>query len=177
LVKCTASSVLPAGDSRNEVHLRGGDPLCLVPELVSEEHDEEEWDREVVGYEGGGVPVALEEDPPVGEDDDDHRPHQTPPSGVWGELAVPWEALKADSLRLQPLSETDTGETDTEPVEHPRHRAHVGEPVEDCARRLGDTHVGQGAKNGTKGQREDGRSSGVGASEDLGGLTGLGETV
>ena len=87
------------------------------------------------------VPITLEEDLPVGEDDDDGCPCQTPPSRVWGELAVPWEVLGADTLRLQALPESDTGEANTKPVEHSRHGTHVGEPVESCARRLGDSHI------------------------------------
>lgn len=148
-----------------------------MPELVSEVHDEEEWDWEIVGDKRRVVPVTLEEDLPVGEEDDDGRPHQTPPSRVWREPAMIWEILRFDPLCLQALPESDTGETDTEPVEHSRHGAHVGEPVENCARRLGDPHVGQGAEKGAKGHRDEGRPSGVGAGEDLGSLTSFGETV
>ena len=112
-----------------------------MPELVSEVHNEEEWDREVIGDKRRVVPVTLKEDLPVGEGDDDDCPYQTPPGCVWGEPAVVWEVLRFDPLRLQALPESDASETDTEPVEHSRHGAHVGEPVENCARRLGDPHV------------------------------------
>lgn len=104
--------------------------LCLEPELVSEEEAEEDWDRQVVCDEGRGVPVPLEEHAPVGEEDDDDGPDQTPPSGVRHELAVPREVLGVDTLGLQPLSESDAGDTDAEPVEHSRNGTHVGEPVE-----------------------------------------------
>jgi len=134
--------VFPVGDAGNEVHLGGRDPLGLEPELVSEEQAEEDWDWYVVGDEGRGVPVTLEEYTPVGEEDDDDGPSQTPPTGVWHELAVPWEAFGVDTLCLQSLSESDTGDTDTEPVEHSRDGAHVGEPAEHSGRGLGNSHVG-----------------------------------
>ena len=105
-------------------------PLGFVPELVSKEQAEEDWDRQVVGDEGRGVPVTLEEDVPVGEEDDEDGPHQTPPSGVWHELAVPWKVFGVDTLCLQTLSESDTSDTDAEPIEHSRYGAHVAEPAE-----------------------------------------------
>jgi len=122
--------VFPARDASNKVHTGCRYPLCLEPELVSEEQTEEDRDGNVVCDEGGSVPVTLEEDAPVGEEDDDNGPHQTPPSGVWHEFAVPWEVLGADTLCLQSLSESDASETDTEPIEHSRDGAHVGEPAE-----------------------------------------------
>ena len=90
---------------------------------------------------------------------------------------MPREVLGADTLRLQSLSESDAGDADTEPVEHSRYGAHVGEPVENGVRGLGDGHVGEAGESGAKSQRVDGGSLGVGVGEDLGGLTGLGETV
>lgn len=134
--------MLPAGDAGNEVHLGSGDPLGLEPELVSEEQAEEDWEGDVVGDEGRGVPVTLEEDAPVGEEDDDRGPEDTPPSGVWHECAVPWEVVGADTLSLQSVSESETSEANTEPVEHSRDGAHVGEPAENGVRGLGDGHVG-----------------------------------
>lgn len=139
--KTTALLVFPAGDAGNEVHLRSRNPLALGPELVSKEEEEEEWDWQVIGDEAGGVPVTIEEDAPVCEEDDDNGPHQTPPSGVWHELAVPWEVLWIDPLRLHSLSESNARDTDTEPVEHPRDGGHVGEPAENGVRGLGDGHV------------------------------------
>jgi len=122
--------VFPAGDASDEVHVGGAMPLGLEPELVSEEEAEEDWDWQVVGDEGGGVPVTLEEDGPVGEEDDDDGPAQTPPSGVRHELAVPWEVLGVDTLGLQSMSESDASDTDAEPIEHSGDCAHVGEPAE-----------------------------------------------
>ena len=117
-VRTAALLVLPAGDSGNEVHFGCFDPLGLEPELIPEIQAEEERNREVVGDERGRVPVALEEDAPVGEQDDDDGPSQAPPSGVWGELAVPREVRGIDALSFQALPEPDTSETDAEPVEH-----------------------------------------------------------
>lgn len=122
--------MFPAGDAGNKVHLRSAVPLGLEPELVSEEQAEEDWNRQVVCDEGGGVPVTLEEDGPVGEEDDDDGPDQTPPSGIWHECAVPWEILGIDALCFQTLSETDAGDANSEPVEHSRDGAHVTEPAE-----------------------------------------------
>jgi hypothetical protein len=169
--------MFPAGDAVHEVHIGSAMPLCLFPELVSEEQAEEDGDRHVVGDEGRGVPITLEEDIPVGEEDDEDGPDQAPPSGIWHELAVPWKVLGVDPLRLQTMSESDTSDTDAEPIEHSRDGAHVGEPAENVARGLGDGHVGEASERGAESQRVDGRSLGVGAGEDLGGLTGLGETV
>lgn len=169
--------MLPAGDAGNEVHVGSAMPLGLVPKLVSKEQAEEDRDREVVGDEGRGVPVTLEEDAPVGEEDDDDGPHQTPPTGVRHELAVPWKVFGVDALCLQTLSESNTGDTNAEPVEHARDGAHVGEPAENVARGLGDGHVGQASEGGAQAQRVDGGSPGVGAGEDLGSLTGLCETI
>ena len=135
-LKPADSLVLPIGDSGHEIHLGSGDPLGLVPKLVPKEHAKEEWDRKVVCDERGRVPVTAEEDPPVGEEDDDDGPAETPPSGEWREPVVPREVPGVDPLGLQALSESDTGQTDTEPVEHSRDGAHVGEPVEDGARGL-----------------------------------------
>lgn len=169
--------VLPAGGSVDEVHLGSGDPLGFEPELVSEEHDEEEWDREIIRDEVCCVPVATKEHTPVGEEDDDDGPAQTPPGGIWCEPAMPWEVLWVDTLRLQALSESDTGETDTEPVEHPGDGTHVGEPVESSVRGLGNSHVGQGGEKGTKAQCVNGGSLRVGAGEEFGGLTGLSKAI
>ena len=90
---------------------------------------------------------------------------------------MPREVFGADPLGLQSLSESDASEADTEPVEHSRDGAHVGKPVENGVRGLGDGHVGQPGESGAKSHRVDGGSLGVGAAEDLGGLAGLGETV
>lgn len=125
--------MLPAGDAGNEVHVGSAMPLGLVPKLVSKEQAEEDRDRQVVGDEGRGVPVTLEEDAPVGEEDDDDGPDQTPPTGVRHELAVPWKVFGVDALRLQTLSESNTGDTDAEPIKHARDGAHVGEPAENIA--------------------------------------------
>ena len=94
------SLVLPIRDSGNEVHIGSADQLGLVPKLVSKVQAEEEWDRDVVCDEGTRVPVTFEEDLPVGEEDDDDGPSQTPPSGERRELAVPWEVPWVDPLRL-----------------------------------------------------------------------------
>ena len=134
--------MLPAGDASDEVHVGSGDPLGLEPELVSEEQTEEDWDGDVVGDEGRGVPVTLEEDTPVGEEDDDRGPHDTPVSGVWHECAVPWEVIGADTLSLQSVSESEASDANTEPVEHSRDGAHVGEPAENGVGGFGDGHVG-----------------------------------
>lgn len=133
--------MFPAGDTGNEVHLGSGDPLGLEPDLVSEEQAEEDGDRHVVCDKRSGVPVTLEEDSPIGEENDDDGPPQTPPTGVGHKLAVPWEVFGADTLRLQSLSESDTGDADTEPIEHPSNGAHVGEPGENGVRGLGYGHV------------------------------------
>ena len=66
--------VLPARDAGKEIHLGSADPLGFKPELVSKKHTKEEWDRKVVGNERGCVPIALEENFPVGEEDDDDGP-------------------------------------------------------------------------------------------------------
>ena len=125
--------MFPAGDTGNEVHVGSAMPLGLVPELVSEEQAEEDRDRYVVGDEGCGVPVTLEEDAPVGEEDDDDGPDQTPPTGVRHELAVPWKVIGVDTLCLQTMSESDTSYTNAEPIEHSRDGAHVGEPAKNVA--------------------------------------------
>jgi len=125
--------VFPTGDAGDEVHVGSAMPLGLVPKLVSEVQAEEYRDRQIVGDEGRGVPVTLEEDAPVGEEDDDDGPDQTPPTGIWHELAMPRKVLGVDTLRLQTMSESDTGETDAEPIKHSRDGAHVGEPAENVA--------------------------------------------
>jgi len=127
------SLMFPVVDPGDQVHLGGAMELGLVPELVSEEQAGEDRDGDVVGDKGRGVPITLEEDAPVGEDDDDDGPDQTPPSGVRHELAMPWKVLGADALRLQASSKTDAGETDAEPIEHSRDGAHVGEPAKNGA--------------------------------------------
>jgi len=123
--------VFPAGDAGNKVHLGSTMPLGLEPELVSKEQAEEDWNRQVVCDEGRRVPITLEEDAPVGEEDDDDGPNQTPPSGIWHEFTVPWEIFGVDALRLQAVSETDGSDAYTEPIEHSRDGAHVAEPAED----------------------------------------------
>lgn len=122
--------VFPAGNAGNKIHLGSAMPLGLEPELVSKEQAEEDWNRDVVCDEGRGVPIALEEDAPVGEEDDDDGPDQTPPSGIRHEFTVPWEVFGVDALRLQAMSETDASDTDTEPIEHSRDGAHVAKPAE-----------------------------------------------
>jgi hypothetical protein len=176
-VKTTALLVLPAGDTGDEVHPGRRDQLGLEPELVPKVQAEEYWDRQIVGDEGRGVPTTVEENAPVGEQDDDGRPRRTPPSRVWHELAVPRQVLVADTLRLQALSESNSCNTDTEPVEHSGDGAHVGEPAENGVRGFGDGQIGDGTESGGKDQGVDGGSLGVGAGEDLGGLTDFGETV
>ena len=110
--------MLPAGNASNEVHVGGGDPLGLEPELVSEEQAEEDWDGDIVGDEGGSVPVTLEENTPVGKENEDDIRHNAPISGKWHEIAVPWEVLGIETVGLQSLSEPDASTTDAEPVEH-----------------------------------------------------------
>jgi hypothetical protein len=127
--KTTALLILPAGDTGNEVHVRSADPPGLEPELVSEEETEEEENGYVVGDKRCGVPAVLEEDLPLGEDNDDDGPAQAPPGGVWGEFTMPWEVIGVNTLRLQALSESDTSDADTEPIEHSGDGTHVGEPV------------------------------------------------
>jgi len=90
---------------------------------------------------------------------------------------VPWEVIGADTLSLQSASESETSEANTEPVEHSRDGAHVGEPAENGVRGLGDGHVGQSGESGAKEHGVNGGSLGVGAGEDLGGLAGFCETV
>lgn len=90
---------------------------------------------------------------------------------------MPREVLGGDTLRLQSSSESDAREADTEPVEHSRNGAHVGEPTENGVRRLGDGHVGQSREKGAKSHCVDGGSHGVCTDEDLWGLAGLGKTV
>jgi len=122
--------MFPVVDAGDQVDVGRTMELGLVPELVSEEEAGEEEDGDVVCDEGAGVPIALEEDAPVGEEDDDDGPDQTPPGCVGHELAVPREVLGAYALRLEASSEKDAGDTDAEPIEHSGDGAHVREPAE-----------------------------------------------
>ena len=124
------SLMFPVADAGDQVDLGRAMELGFVPELVTEEQAGEEGNRDVVCDKGAGVPIALEEDAPVGEEDDDDGPDQTPPSGVGHEPTVPREVLGTYALRLQGSSEKDAGDTDAEPIEHSGDGAHVREPAE-----------------------------------------------
>lgn len=124
------SLMFPVVDAGDQVDLGRAMKLGFVPELVSEEQAGEEEDGDVVCDEGAGVPIALEEDAPVCEEDDDDGPDQTPPSGVGHEPVVPRKVLGAYALRLEASSEKDAGDTDAEPIEHSGDGAHVREPAE-----------------------------------------------
>ena len=96
-----------------------------MPELVPKIHAEEEGDGDIVRDERGRVPAAAEEHLPIREQDDDDGPYEAPPGGERRELAVPREVLDVDPLGFQAVAESDSGETDAEPVEHSRDGAHV----------------------------------------------------
>ena len=169
--------VLPAGDAGDEVHIERANPLGPVPKFVPEEQAKEDGDGQIVSDKRSSVPFTVEKDAPLGAEDDDDGPHQTPPRGVRHESAPPREVLRADTLGLQPMPESNAGDADAEPVEHSGDGAHVGEPGEDVARGLGDGEVGQTSESGGNGQRVNGSSLGVGAGEDLGSLTIFSEAV
>jgi hypothetical protein len=63
---------LDLGDVGEEVHLRRLSPRRLGVELLDDEEEGEEAEGDIVGEELGGVPLAVEEDGPAGEDGDDH---------------------------------------------------------------------------------------------------------
>ena len=133
--KCT-DRILPARDASDEVHLGRPKQLRLVPKLVPKEQAEEHRDWHIVCDEGCGVPFTVKEDAPLGAENDDDDPPSTPPSGIWHKHAMPWEVLGADTLSLQPLSESNRSNTYAEPIDHPSNGAHVGEPTENGVRRF-----------------------------------------
>lgn len=57
-------------------------------------------DGEVICDEAGVVPVAGEEDAPVGEEDDEDDPDQTPPGSVRLEPGLVRQDVGRDTLRL-----------------------------------------------------------------------------
>ena len=133
--------MFPARDTSHEVHLRSTNPLRLVPELVPKEQAKGERDWYIIGDEGRSIPITVEEDVPLGAEDDDDAPHQSPPSGVGHKPAMPWEVFWVYALNLQSTPEANAGYADTEPIKHSSNRAHVAEPAENSARGPGDGQV------------------------------------
>ena len=132
--------VLPARDARHEIHFRSPNPPGPVPNLVTKEQAKEDRNRQISNKQCC-IPISLQENAPLGEEDDNDRPHQTLPSRVRHQLAAPREVLVAGTLLLQALPEPNPGDTGTDPVEHHTNGDHVGEPAEKGTRGLRDGEI------------------------------------
>jgi hypothetical protein len=154
-------------------------PFRPLDEFVSEPHDREDEDWEVVGDEGRGIPVIPEEDRVRGEEEDDGDEDEGVPSGdgVMIEDRSVRKSVSVDTLRPQSLVESNVGERDTPPCEKTTGGSQVGEVTESFTSRSLKRHVGKTTEKSTEDKRDPWKTVLGSSGKDLGSLSRDGQTV
>ena len=186
---------------RTKVHLLGGDNLGLLDVLeskvdcgnnelrvsvISERLGEMSLTNEgqgkgnVKGDKVGNVEsgsIVGEEYGESGEDHDDRGGDQHVPCRKGLEWSVEGERTTVDPLCLHSLVEAEVGDRDSGPGRESSNSSHVGKPIEDLTRTLGDTHIGKERETGGDGEGHVWETVLGGASKDLGCVTRYGKSV
>ena len=93
--------------ARNEVHILNFHKSALHHETRSNEQDRGEHQRDVVGDEGGRVPVAAKEDGEAAEEEDYGDRYDAVPCRVGLEGGFEWEEGSVETLGVPAGSEAD----------------------------------------------------------------------
>ncbi len=103
-----------------KVDLAGGDvsTVATVVEPVTEVHDDEERNGDVVGNEVRNRPVTVEEDRPSAEEHHDESGANGPPTAEGLEPCLVRQNIARHTLNLHGLVESEVHDTNAEPGNH-----------------------------------------------------------
>ena len=104
LIICIRNHLIQA---RDEVHILNFHKLALHHETRDGEQDRGEHQWDIIGDEGGRVPVPVEEDGEPAEEEDHGDCHDAVPCRVGLEGGFEWEDTSVETLGVPPGSETD----------------------------------------------------------------------
>lgn len=107
-----------------------GTNLGAVPQLPSDDWDNEDRNTDIRSDKVGGIPVALQEDGESGHEGDDGGADESHPRGVWLQRALPRQRVAVDTLRLERGIETNVAKGERGPCDQTSNSAEIQKPAE-----------------------------------------------
>lgn len=101
-----------------------------MPELPSDDWDNEDGNTDIRSDEVGGIPVAFEENGESGHKGDDGGSDESHPRRIRLQRALPRQRVAVDALRFERGIEANVAEGERGPCDQTSHGAEIQKPAE-----------------------------------------------